>query len=191
MNSTKPLLLLYYLALSTLAFGQDVETKNSIRSEYGYAFTGSGDLSGYTLYVEYARIIFDRLTIGPAIGVLNFNSEHSSLSRQSNARSVDLTLFYYPIKGDFFKLELGAGVLYRNWKFHIATGPNLGYADSDISIDQMSFGSYTKNTIGYTLSAGPIFKLAKIVDLPLRIVLQNDSNADLTITARMGFRINF
>ena len=191
MNRFKPILLFYYLALSTLAIGQDSETQNSIRTEYGVARTGSGDLPGYTLYVEYARSIADRLTIGPAIGVLNFSAVHSTLYRQSYARSIDLTFYYYPIKGDFFKLELGAGVLYRNWQFHIATGPNLGYTDSDISVEPSSFGSYSKNTIGYTVSAGTIFTLSRIVDMPLRIVLQNDSNADLTLSARIGLRVNF
>jgi hypothetical protein len=195
---SKAILLIGFLFLVTeSAYSQDLdESKNQIRIETGYAFTGSGDLNGFCFYNEYQRSVGNRFKIAPGIGVLTFfydfldnTSDHSILLINANCISLDLTGYYYPVKTDYLDLEAGLGFYVRDWHWIYATGPNLSYSSRDLNLGPNSHGDYFKTAPGYTISVGTILKISNRTGISIRGVYQNDTNGDNSVTARVGVKI--
>jgi hypothetical protein len=171
---------------------QDKQNVNLWRSEYGYAFTGSGDLNGYCMYNEYARVISNKFKVAPAIGIMNFHrNETDHLLRHANSRSFELAGYFTPAVSSILGLEFGMGIFYRNWRWIYATGPETGYSIDDLQLDPSSYATRTTNSIGYSASIGFHIRFTDIVGLTLRGVYQNDQNADNSVTARLGVNIGF
>jgi len=165
--------------------------KNHWRTEYGLAFTGSGDIYGYVVNFEYSRQVSDRLFLAPSFGLLNFRSVSNSLSKYANAKSIEIASYFRPIDKGVFNLELGLGVFIRNWNWDYTTGPNTSFATDDFQLDNSSTGTQKYNTIGYTISLGAIFNLGETLSISTRLVLQNDTEGDIVTTARPGLIIKF
>lgn len=181
-----------------LAQDNDKEIKNSWRSEYGYAFTGSGDLNGYCVYNEYSRLLTDRFKISPSFGIMNFqhnsidNFDNSnSLFQNANARSIELTGYFTQKILNLIGFEIGLGGLYRNWEWIYATGDNASFGTDDFHLEPSEYGTITNNTIGYTVSIGLQIDLSKQLGLSFRGVYQNDSNSDNAVTGRLGLNFGF
>jgi len=62
------------------------ESKDQIRIETGYAFTGSGDLEGFCYYNEYSRSVGNKFRIAPAIGFLDFFRNDTEIQFLEDAR---------------------------------------------------------------------------------------------------------
>jgi hypothetical protein len=172
------------------------ESKNHIRIEAGYAFTGSGDLNGFCFYNEYQRSVGNRFKIAPGIGVLTFfydflnsTSDYSILLINANCISLDLTGYYYPVKNDYFDIETGLGVYVRDWHWIYATGPDVSYSSRDLTLGPDEHGDYFKTAPGYTVSIGAVLKINDRTGISFRGVYQNDTNGDNSVTARVGVRI--
>jgi hypothetical protein len=181
-----------------LAQDKDEEIKNSWRSEYGYAFTGSGDLSGYCVYNEYSRKLSDRFKISPAIGIMNFqhnsidNFDNSnSLLQNANSKSFEVAGYLTQQIFDLFGFEIGLGGLFRNWEWIYATGDNASFGTDDFHLEPSEYGTLTNNSFGYSISMGVQIDLNKQLGLNLRGVYQNDSNSDNAVTARLGINFGF
>ncbi len=186
---------LFFKAVSIYSQNSDI-SKNQIRIETGYAFTGSGDLDGFCFYNEYLRSVGNRFKIAPGIGVLTFfydfldnTSDHSELLMNANCISLDLTGYYYPVKSDHFDIEAGLGFYVRDWHWIYATGPNVSYSSTDLTLGPNSHGDYFKTAPGYTVSIGTILKISNRTGISIRGVFQNDSNGDNSVTARVGVKI--
>jgi hypothetical protein len=187
----------FLFAISVSAYCQDSdESKNSIRVEAGYAFTGSGDLNGFCFYNEYQRSAGNRFKIAPGIGILTFfydwldnTSDHSILLINANCISLDLTGYYYPVRNDYFDIEAGLGVYVRDWHWIYATGQDISYSSKDLTLGPDSHGDYFKTAPGYTVSVGTILKIGSRTGISIRGVYQNDTNGDNSVTARVGVRI--
>jgi hypothetical protein len=195
---TKTFIIIGFLfSISGSAYSQDFDgSKNQIRIETGYAFTGSGDLNGFCFYNEYQRSVGNRFKIAPGIGILTFfydwldnTSDHSILLINVNCISLDLTGYYYPVQTNNFDIEAGLGLFLRNWHRIYATGPNLSYSSRDLNLGPNSHGDYFKTAPGYTVSIGTILKISNRIGISLRGVYQNDTNGDNSVTARIGLKI--
>ena len=138
------------------AYSQDFDdSKNQIRIETGYAFTGSGDLNGFCFYNEYSRSVGNRFKIAPGIGILTFfydfldnTSDHSILLMNANCISLDLTGYYYPVKLKKFDIETGLGFYIRDWHWIYATGPDISYSSTDLNLGPNSHGGLFQNSPG-------------------------------------------
>jgi hypothetical protein len=179
------------------AFPQNPEeSKNQIRIEAGYAFTGSGDLNGFCFYNEYSRSVGSRFKIAPGIGVLTFfydfldnTSDHSILLMNANCVSLDLTGYYYPVKTDHFDIETGLGFYIRDWHWIYATGPDISFRTRGLTIPPNSHADIFVNAPGYTVSVGAVVKISDRAGISVRGVYQNDTNGDNSVTARVGVKI--
>lgn len=187
----------FLFLISCAAYSQVIEeSKNQIRLEAGYAFTGSGDLNGFCFYNEYQRSVGNRFKIAPGIGVLTFfydflnsTSDYSNLLINANCISLDLTGYYYPVKNDYFDIETGIGAYVRDWHWIYATGPDVSYSSRDLTLGPDEHGDYFKTAPGYTVSIGAILKISDRTGISIRGVYQNDTNGDNSVTARVGVRI--
>jgi len=195
---TKAFLLIGLLFLSIdSAFSQNSEeSKNQIRIEAGYAFTGSGDLNGFCFYNEYSRSVGSRIKIAPGIGILTFfydfldnTSDHSILIMNANCISLDLTGYFYPVKRKNFDIETGLGFYIRDWHWIYATGPDISFRTRGLTIPPDSHADIFVNSPGYTVSIGAIFKITNRTGISIRGVYQNDLNGDNSVTARVGVKI--
>lgn len=187
----------FLFLISCAAYSQVIEeSKNQIRLEAGYAFTGSGDLNGFCFYNEYQRSVGNRFKIAPGIGVLTFfydflnsTSDYSNLLINANCISLDLTGYYYPVKNDYFDIETGIGAYVRDWHWIYATGPDVSYSSRDLTLGPDKHGDYFKTAPGYTVSIGAILKISDRTGISIRGVYQNDTNGDNSVTARVGLNL--
>jgi len=195
---TKTFFLIGFLFLVTKStYSQNIEeSKNQIRIETGYAFTGSGDLNGFCFYNEYSQSVGNRFKIAPGIGILTFfydfldnTSDHSILLMNANCISLDLTGYYYPVKTDHFDIETGLGFYIRDWHWIYATGPDISYRTRGLIIPPDSHADIFVNAPGYTVSIGTILKINSRFGISIRGVYQNDTNGDNSVTARVGVNI--
>jgi hypothetical protein len=195
---TKTFILIGLLFLVTEStYSQDFDvSKNQIRLETGYAFTGSGDLNGFCFYNEYQRSVGNRFKIAPGIGILTFfydflnsTSDYSVLLINANCISLDLTGYYYPLKTEQFDIEAGLGFYVRDWHWIYATGPDVSYSSRDLNLEPNSHGDYFKTAPGYTVSIGTLLKISNRTGITIRGVYQNDTNGDNSVTARVGVKI--
>ncbi len=173
--------------------GEVPEKKNIWRTEIGTAFTGTGDLRGSTMYVEYGRYLTSRFRASPAVGVWLFqrNDENSGLFQSAMAKSFDLTGYYEFALFGPVKAEVGAGGFARTWNWAYATGPISGLRRGDFNLGPGSYGTIAENTVGYTLSAGVLAGLNQTIGWNARATLQNDTGGNTALTARVGFNIRF
>ena len=172
--------------------------KNSLRIESGYAFTGSGDLSGYCIYNEYNRTIGKNFKISPSIGILNFfgnvfdNVYNKNLYLQNaNCISFDLTAYYDLLITTPLSLACGAGGYLRKWHWLYATTNDQVLL---VNGKTVGTGSYLFDHItspGYTASIGILFTITNRLDISLKGVYQNDDNGDNSVTARGGLLLGF
>jgi hypothetical protein len=195
---TKIFIIIGFLFLITgSANSQELnESKNQIRIEAGYAFTGSGDLNGFCFYNEYQRSVGNRFKIAPGIGILTFfydfldnTSDHSILLMNANCISLDLTAYFYPVKFKKFDIETGLGFYIRDWHWIYATGPDISYRTRGLTIPPDSHADIFVNSPGYTVSVGTILKINSRFGISIRGVYQNDLNGDNSVTARVGVNI--
>ncbi|HEY5123072.1 MAG TPA: hypothetical protein VIK14_04990, partial [Ignavibacteria bacterium] len=182
---TKTFILIGFLFLVTEStYSQNIEeSKNQIRIETGYAFTGSGDLNGFCFYNEYSQSVGNRFKIASGIGILTFfydfldnTSDHSILLMNANCISLDLTGYYYPVKTDHFDIETGLGFYIRDWHWIYATGPDISYRTRGLIISPDSHADIFVNAPGYTVSIGTILKINSRFGISIRGVYQNDTN---------------
>jgi hypothetical protein len=167
------------------------ESRDQIRIEAGYAFTGSGDLEGFCFYNEYSRSVGNRFRIAPAIGFLDFFRNDTEIQFLEDARciSLDLTGYFCPVKTEYFDIEAGLGLYIRRWHRIYATGDLGGYSSPDLQLDSNSHDDYFKTAPGYTISIGTIMKISNRMGISIRGVYQNDINGDNSVTARVGVSI--
>jgi hypothetical protein len=170
------------------------EKKNLWRTEIGTAFTGTGDLWGNTIYLEYGRYLTSRFRLSPAVGVWLFQRNDQgnfNLLRTATAKSFDLTGYYEIALFGGVKAEVGAGGFARNWNWAYATGPTSGFSTGEFNLPPGSYGTIAENTVGYTLSAGVLVGLTEAIGWNARATLQNDTGGNTALTARAGFKIRF
>lgn len=191
-------MLLLALCTSQMLYAQQAEEvsekKNVWRTEIGTAFTGTGDLTGSTIYLEYGRYLTNRFRVSPAVGVWLFQRNaqgNFDLLRTATAKSFDLTGYYEIAQIGRVKVEVGAGGFARHWKWAYATGPNTGFSNGELNLAPGSYGTIDENTVGYTLSAGVLVGLTEIIGWNVRATLQNDTGGNTALTARVGFNIRF
>lgn len=172
--------------------------KNSLRLESGYAFTGSGDLSGYCIYNEYNRTLGKNFKISPSVGILYFfgnvfdNVYNKNLYLQSaNCISLDLTVYYEFFITNRLILECGLGGYLRNWHWIYATTNDQILIVNGNTVGPGSYYFEHINSPGYTVSAGVLIKISNRLDLSFRGVYQNDDNGDNSVTARGGLCLGF
>ena len=197
MKTVKIILLLGLLAFSGLTFAQNTpEKKNSWRTEAGVAYTGTGDTPGYCLYTGYSRMLSNRFSISPSVGFIHFynnqkiNYENDYMA-DANAKSLEFTGYYFPVKRNGNTLEVGLGVYYRYWKWIYATGPYATFITDDITLLPSSYGTDVYGSFGYTISVGGTFNLGRSIGLNLRLVWQNDTRGDNVISTRVGVNFTF
>lgn len=166
-------------------------------TEYGYAFTGSGDISGYSLHSEYGWAFSEKFKIAPAIGVMNFHQntietdKKNILLKNANARSLELMGYVTPAITNRLGFELGFGSFVRHWRWIYATGPLSGYGSGDIHLGSSDYATAATTGVGYSISIGFMLKVSGHIGLSLRGVYQNDTNYDNAVTARLGLNIGF
>lgn len=166
-------------------------------TEYGFAFTGTGDLPGYCLSTEYSRKLTEAVRLGVALGIVNFqdndvdDQNQNFLLQNAHARSLELTGYFVPLQWGGGGLEIGGGGFYRHWNWIYATGANVSFSNGDITLDPNSYATQKINTAGYTASIGGYVRISEALGLNFRGVLQNDTNADIVTSARLGVRLKF
>ena len=172
--------------------------KNSVRLESGYAFTGSGDLSGYCIYNEYNRTLGKNFKISPSVGILNFfgnifdNVYNKNLYLQSaNCISLDLTGYYDLFIPNHLIFECGLGGYLRNWHWIYATTNDQVLIVNGKTVGPGSYFYENINSPGYTVSLGVLIRISNRIDLSFRGVYQNDDNGDNSVTARGGLCLGF
>jgi hypothetical protein len=190
------ILIISVLATTTIHSQNDSASVASHRLEAGYAFTGSGDLSGYCFYNEYSFPLGKRFGIAPAVGVLSFfgddidnTYDNSILMTNATCVSFDLTCYFYPLMLKVMDVETGLGFYYRTWHWAYATGPDNSYVGPGLSLDPGSHGHRYTSSPGYTVSIGTILKVGPRFGISLRSVYQNDLDGDNSLTVRLGARI--
>ena len=192
-------LLSVLLLTITLSFAQEqnqeILKKNLWRTEYGSAFAGNGDLQGYSVYNEYARILSNKFRIGASFGYMNFPEKYpnESLHRSSSARSLEFTGYYTPKIWQIIQLEAGAGAAYRNWRWMYVTGPNTTYHSNELTLRESSIGQVVENSIGFTLSLGLIINVNDYLAVNARTGGQIGIGLKSTSASmsRRGFNIRF
>jgi len=176
---------------------QEKQYANNWRSEYGYAFTGTGDLNGYCIYNEYVRVISSKFKIAPAIGIMHFHRNDTEMDntnillQNADSRSLELAGYFTPSISNSFGLEIGIGTFIRNWRWIYATGPNSSFVSDELFLDPSSYATKKNNSFGYSISIGLQAKITEQIGLSLRGVYQNDQNADNSVSARLGMNIGF
>lgn len=199
----KVALVFLFLSNAFLSFGQQETIKlvkyHSFKLEYARAFTGSGDIYGRTINLEYSRQLSKYFSIAPSIGMMQFNAppilRSDYFSSEAKAKSIGVTSYFRPVNKRFFSLELGLGTFVRNWEWEYKTGDLGKYGSVFIGdfgeLGSNSFATQNYTTVGYTASLGAVFNLSKSVALSARLVYQNDTMGDNAISARPGLIIKF
>lgn len=185
--------------LSLQAFSQETDfRRNMFRMEYGYSFTGSGDLRGYCFYNEFSGSPEKRFRLSPGLGFLNmFNNELDDiydmkvLLQSATCLSVEMNCYFDVVKTDNISVETGLGLFLKNWHRIYATGPGAGFSTNGFYVDPASYGDRYNSSPGYTVSIGTRFRVDQLFGLSLRGVYQNDLNGDNTVTARIGLNVCF
>jgi hypothetical protein len=197
---TKFIFIAILILWGQLLFSQILEKQsvNNWRSEYGLAFTGTGDLFGYCVYNEYVRVVSNKFKIAPAIGIMSFhrndteNDNTNNLLRHADSRSLEFAGYFAPSISNSFGLEIGIGTFFRNWQWIYATGPNTSFPVSDnLHLNPSSYATKMNNSIGYSISIGFQTRITDLIGLSLRGVYQNDNNSDNSVSARLGMNIGF
>jgi hypothetical protein len=191
-------ILLVFVFSTTLSFAQDQNQasnlkKNVWRREYGSAFDGNGDLRGYTVYNEYARLLSNKFRVGVSFGFMNFPEKYldESLHRSGSARSIEVTGYYTPKIWRMIQLEAGAGVAYRNWRWMYVTGPFSTFHSEALTLKESSIGQVLENSIGCTLSLGLIININDYLAANLRTGGQIGIDSNSASMSRIGLNIRF
>lgn len=182
------------LFTTTSLFSQEnVEGISAIRIEAGYAFTGSGDLSGFCYYNELVQPLGSWFSLAPAIGFYSFfrDDEDIKLLKDVKSTGLDLTGYFYPVRTDIVDLEAGLGFYVRRWHWVVATGPEVQYVSTDIQLPEGSHGDYFVAAPGYTVSLGTVMKANSRTSISIKGVYQNDTRGIVVATARAGLNIWF
>jgi len=180
-------ILVFIAFILNFSFSKAQEKNNYLRLEMGRSFTGSGDLSGNGVGLEYSRQLTkaDRLSAG--ISVLNFSFVDDALpfiSEQNNwAHGIEMTYYRSFLNTKKIQPEIGLGFYTRYWSWYQKF---QDYPDPVVTKITSKYSS-----IGYTFSLGVNFKLAKKTCLNLRGNLQNDNNADIVWNGRLGIGFLF
>lgn len=176
----------------------DVIQKNILSVEFGYSFSGLGDVTGYCVSNEYSRLIGERIKLSSALGIMNLfdkdfdsYSENLLLLQNANCKTLEFICYYYPLKLNKFIVETGAGCLYRNWHWIFMTGPDQPYSILGLNINPSSYGNKYINSLGYTISLGVIFELNNVMGFNIRCAYQNDLAGINTLLGRTGLSIKF
>lgn len=154
------------------SFSQDSSEvrKNVWSSEYGFAFTGTDDLTGYCLSTEYSRKLTKAVHLGVALGIVNFQDNgvddlnQDFLLQNAHARSLELIGYIVPLRWCALGLEIGGGGFYRQWTWIYATGANISFSNGEIFLGPNSYATQKINTAGYTASIGGYVVLVKHLD---------------------------
>ena len=176
----------------------DLTKKNILSVEFGYSFSGLGDVTGYCVYNEYSRLIGERIKMSSAIGIMNlFDKDYDNYSnnlvllQNANCKTLQIACYYYPLQLNKFLFETGAGCFYRNWHWIFMTGTEQSYSILGLNIDPSSVANKYINSLGYTISVGAIIELNKVIGLNIRCAYQNDLAGINTLQGRMGFNVKF
>jgi len=172
---------------------QEDSRMSILRLEAGYAFTGSGDLDGFTYYNEFIQPVTNWLSLAPAIGFYSFfrDDEEMQFLEDVKAAGLDLTTYFYPVRTKVFDLEAGLGFYVRRWHWVMATGPDVQYSSTEIQLEGGSHGDYFVAAPGYTVSVGAVIKTGQRTDISIKGVYQNDTKGIVVATARAGLNIRF
>jgi hypothetical protein len=165
---------------------------NFVRLEGGYAYTGSGDVSGTTYNAEIGRQLLNRLSGALGVGYMSFRGNRDSdIIPNAKAISLDLHGYVDIFNDEEFDIEVGGGGFIRNWQWSYTTAPNVGLSVKGIYVAPGSSEELRYNSVGYSASIGVKAKIARNLKLTVRGVYQNDSQGDNALSARGGLIITF
>jgi hypothetical protein len=83
----------------------------------------------------------------------------------------------------------GSDIYYRSWHWIYAICPDQYFVGRGVTIGPGSHTEKFINSIGYSLSSGSIVKITSKVGVSIKGTYQNDSNGDISATARAGLII--
>ncbi len=182
----KSLIVAMVFALLTISgFAQDVQKSFFWNSEIGPAFTGSGDAFGITIKNGLGYAINNNLDI---IGYFEFQNFHSGeLNLGQDYKNLGINILYNFNLFKDVKLGIGAGGYVRN-SYLINS---YGYVVDPQTGDKLYVLSPMTNiwAVGYYTTLGIEIPLKSNLAITTKLSLQNDTNGDITETAKIGLKI--
>jgi hypothetical protein len=161
-----------------------------LRSELGYAFTGSGDITGSLIGMEAGKFFSKSFSTSLGVNKLSFKNDFSFLENAS-VTGIELTNYMIFLQGKNYSVGAGAGAFVRKWDWIYATGPETSLYTGGYYLEPNSYKTITEKTIGYTALLNIVRALSKQVSLGTKGVLQNDTEGNIVLSARGYIMVNF
>lgn len=175
--------------------GQDNTPKKLITMEFGPAFSGSGDMLGRLLNVEYGRGLSNKFALGFGVhtGVFPGGTFNNDFKEEHKIRSVDLNTYFFPLaksksQTGFF---ISPGINVRQWNSFYQTGIINGFTLSGVPIEPNTIVREQMRMLGYNLLLGYRFKVTESFVGQIRMGVQNDFYGNIVSAIRFGAGYRF
>ncbi len=170
-----------------LSFTMVKAQSNSLITNIGASFTGTGDMWGTMITVGFEHGFTDRLNLALFYDQQDFSAIYSSDNYVTGEvgvyRTLNMALGY-----KLFNISSVGFYLYAGG---YARSVNDIWGSNNYSTMQRSFDPYKVFSIGYIVMPTFNIALSDKVQLFTRLSLQNDTHADITSSAGIGLKMLF
>jgi hypothetical protein len=175
----------------------DIKTtaRHIISLEFGPSYTGSGDMLGGLLNLEYGLGLSNKFGfgIGCHLGTFPGGAFNNYYKEEHKIRGLDLNGYIFPFGKSKvpYGLFFSSGINFRRWNSFYQTGTINGFTLAGVPIEPNSIVTEVNKYLGYNLMLGYRFNIKSAIDGQVRFGIQNDWPGNIVSSLRLGVGYHF
>jgi len=180
---------------STILRGQNNANGNFLSLEFGPSYTGSGDMLGRLLNVEYGIRMSKKFGVGVGVhtGIFPGGNFNNYYKEEHKISGLDINTYCFPFSkskkhAGFF---ISPGINFRQWNSYYQTGEINGFTLTRVPIEPNTIVMEQIRRLGYNFLLGYRFRVTDAFAGQVRLGIQNDIDGNIVSAVRFGLGYRF